>query len=506
MALLLPNRWQRQPQGPVEIDWSHPLARGLTGFWIFNTITPINLVTGEKSVQSAATGHVITTTQKASKRMQIGGMSLKLSSSRRSLLADSQGSVLHFCGGMSEISGNAYRRGFSSKDYIGYNHHNGSSLSGTRIFFNGVSSQLVSSVQISAEKRLVFSYSPSGVMIYQNGVLNASNNTAINIATDADFSIGNSSGVSSEEPLYPNELLATWDRRLTAREVYELNKNPYALLRPIRRTYPADLSFSNVTESLDSTLPAPDIDFNGLTLGAGDLLESISSAPPAPNITLQGAAGVFEPVSLNIAASIELKGGNFTTGRFTLAAPTASITLSGLVGNNQAISQPFNAPVIEIDGNVGSYESFDLTLPGIDVSITDAPTILLTSPAPEITFNGVVGVHAGFSLNVGMDSTFTGTAGLAGTFELPIRTDIAFDGKQSGLGEFDLNAGVNISFGGYIGLVGGLDLTMTEVDIDFAGGQSPLESFSLTMPAVNITLTGINSSVPELKFYNRYTR
>jgi hypothetical protein len=31
-ALILPNRWLLQPQGPVEIDWSHPLAQGLVFF------------------------------------------------------------------------------------------------------------------------------------------------------------------------------------------------------------------------------------------------------------------------------------------------------------------------------------------------------------------------------------------------------------------------------------------------------------------------------------------
>jgi hypothetical protein len=38
MALFLPQRWKRQPQGPVQIDWSHPLASSLTA-----AVTPIRL-------------------------------------------------------------------------------------------------------------------------------------------------------------------------------------------------------------------------------------------------------------------------------------------------------------------------------------------------------------------------------------------------------------------------------------------------------------------------------
>lgn len=37
MALILPARYRRQPTGPVHIDWSHPLARGLAYFTIGNT-------------------------------------------------------------------------------------------------------------------------------------------------------------------------------------------------------------------------------------------------------------------------------------------------------------------------------------------------------------------------------------------------------------------------------------------------------------------------------------
>lgn len=31
-AIILPHRWRRQPQGPVAIDWAHPLAQGLASF------------------------------------------------------------------------------------------------------------------------------------------------------------------------------------------------------------------------------------------------------------------------------------------------------------------------------------------------------------------------------------------------------------------------------------------------------------------------------------------
>lgn len=46
-VLILPSRWQVQPQGPVEIDWSHRLAKGLVYFAIGNDVNAPDLVSGE---------------------------------------------------------------------------------------------------------------------------------------------------------------------------------------------------------------------------------------------------------------------------------------------------------------------------------------------------------------------------------------------------------------------------------------------------------------------------
>jgi len=35
-AIINPARWSQKPPGPVEIDWSSPLARGLSGAWVFS--------------------------------------------------------------------------------------------------------------------------------------------------------------------------------------------------------------------------------------------------------------------------------------------------------------------------------------------------------------------------------------------------------------------------------------------------------------------------------------
>lgn len=55
-GLILPHRWTRQPQGPVEINWSHPLARGLISYTLYTTgrdlcrvVTPVAAVPGNST-------------------------------------------------------------------------------------------------------------------------------------------------------------------------------------------------------------------------------------------------------------------------------------------------------------------------------------------------------------------------------------------------------------------------------------------------------------------------
>jgi len=45
-SLVLPARWRKQPQGIAQIDWTHPLARGLVYFAVGNETNAPDLVTG----------------------------------------------------------------------------------------------------------------------------------------------------------------------------------------------------------------------------------------------------------------------------------------------------------------------------------------------------------------------------------------------------------------------------------------------------------------------------
>lgn len=64
--IIIPHRWTRQPPGPVEIDWSNPLTRGLR-FAISNGVEWVSKSIGSqsgaaKTVRSGGTGPQLTTT------------------------------------------------------------------------------------------------------------------------------------------------------------------------------------------------------------------------------------------------------------------------------------------------------------------------------------------------------------------------------------------------------------------------------------------------------------
>ena len=52
MGLILPQRFSRQPQGPVAIDWGNPLTRGMVLAWDATRPT-INIVDGQRVVAAS---------------------------------------------------------------------------------------------------------------------------------------------------------------------------------------------------------------------------------------------------------------------------------------------------------------------------------------------------------------------------------------------------------------------------------------------------------------------
>jgi hypothetical protein len=59
-ALILPSRWAQQPQGPVQVDWAHPLARGLVYFAVGNEANAPDLVSGSPALPISTTSRIAT--------------------------------------------------------------------------------------------------------------------------------------------------------------------------------------------------------------------------------------------------------------------------------------------------------------------------------------------------------------------------------------------------------------------------------------------------------------
>lgn len=62
MWVITPSRstWRRQPQGAVDVDWAHPLARDLLGWWGVTQDQPyLNYVTKARSLTRSSTSNAI---------------------------------------------------------------------------------------------------------------------------------------------------------------------------------------------------------------------------------------------------------------------------------------------------------------------------------------------------------------------------------------------------------------------------------------------------------------
>ena len=503
MALLLPTRWQRQPQGQVEIDWNHPLAKGLTGLWIFNTPLPVNLVTGEKSVGTVSNVGVSETGRGVN---QTSTGTLQLASNVNNLTNGKNGSLLFVGSGTETINQAKYFLSANSgSTYFGIYGNNSEFF----YYYWKVSTQQnspnVTRYDTTKNKSILMTSDATSVKSYSNGILQHTGSAGGSTSMAVPLYLGASDGASANFQSFCN-VVATWNRKLSDKESALASTNIYALLRHLKSIAAIDPSSFNVTGDLSNTLNAPDIDFNGLTLGAGDMLEALDSTLSAPSITFEGAAGVYEALSANVAPDLFLNGVTNSAGTFVAGIPSVGIALSGLVGVNEPIASTLIAPDVEMDGLFGVIGSFDLPMVSFDVALSEKPSITVNTSAPDVEFVGATGVIGSFAIDVSMNSTFNGLVGRIGSFDLNLVPNIAFEGASSRIGDIPLSANVNVAFDGYVGMVQAFDMTMPAIDVDISAGQSGEESFNLDMPAVNIAFTGVNNSTRQLKFFNRYTR
>lgn len=274
MSSLLPARWQKQPQSQaLSIDWSHPLARGLTGLWVLNNAKPYDLVSNEfidaSTIVNLGTygkGKVAQTAFRTNKYPQD--------------VFDTANAV-----GTMFVGYHSTRTAYPSTPRL-FGARSGTSSTATSIFGNNA---FDFGKRIYASFANIIGYNSLAITSGDHDLIKAHHNGK-KIGEDAKAtSIANQSvtlGFGLAESTTGSHLngyvLATWDRALTDKEVKQLHENPYQLLAT-NKTYAVSTDSLNATITVDLEIPA----FN---LISGDNVAYLD----APAFDMEA---VIEPVS-----------------------------------------------------------------------------------------------------------------------------------------------------------------------------------------------------------------
>lgn len=261
----LSQRWKRQPQGPVEIDWAHPMSRGLRGCFLGSS--PINLV-NRGFVTAGGSANItrfmrVGAAGRAFETQQYDGPLLQLA--RRSPAGTQQ---LEFAGHVEFLSGlPSYlpNTGTNYKSIIAYNSTSqnglGVYLSGGELYpsvrlfeiddvttggFDGLTVRLDAASPVPQNKP----FSMFAMVTWSaNGA--PTNNEELQFGvggrvetTQRYTAFGNSANDLNlcplayadqySSPLYRTYTAAFWDRRRSDAERLEYDQAPYQFLKPVR--------------------------------------------------------------------------------------------------------------------------------------------------------------------------------------------------------------------------------------------------------------------------------
>lgn len=503
MSLLLPTRRQKQPQGPVKIDWSHPLAKGLTGLWIFNTALPTNLVNGKRSTILIGNTSNSIRSSKGGKYAISSAIRHNLVSTQEELfdLPNAVGSILIVHDG----NGTCYagRRSGGSGTRTG-------TLMADNVFDFGTRIEVM---RPTSSKITVTSAVTSGnsgfIKAFQDGVLLRSGAKAASVPSVGEFYVGQIDSTTTSSTARTHAV-ATWNRELTEKQVREASRNIYQLLKPITPIRVVDLSIFNII-NLDASItgPAPLLDANFEQLSAGTIAISASLPAPAPALSADIDTGKAITASLPAPAP-QLDGffGQFTAvnASLRLSAPSLEASLIGGTVISASLAGSSASITGEIVHGIVAQANLSAPTPVLDANI--APQVELPAPAPRLNASFVIGIVANGTLtspeprlNAALSDDRTMRA------ELPAPA-------PSITGSFVFNQVINadlpapaprITANMHMGLAIQAVLTAPAPKLDAEFGSNAIIAGSLPSPSPRLQ-ANFTMPKPAATFYNRWTR
>lgn len=361
-SIILPSRWQSQPQGAVEIDWNSPLSNGLQFCSPPNDHGPFDLV-------RRSLGTLNGTRWTRQLRVQEPGFVTNGSSFYTtplpSALATTEFTLFAFASAQAaNTSGpilSIYKGGLTGIS-VGI----GSTFSGVEypssIVGNGVFGSNAAQFQLRNTPAKIFLMSTGGNNhnLYSGNTLSANDTTTLT-AFNSTFILGvgrymatnySVASCSTNANLY---LLAAYSKVLGEAERRELTANPWQIFRPQKRVLYFDVGGGGVTGTLSVTLENFTSSINGTTT----IVVTIAQTMAAFTSAITGTSEVPGTIAATTEAAVGALEGTVGTD-----GPTGTIT--GLVEDSMA----------SMAGSTSIVGTMNVTLEENTSSITGTTTVV----------------------------------------------------------------------------------------------------------------------------------
>ncbi len=416
-SLILPRRFQAQPQGPVEIDWSNPLTSGLFDAWTAQTLAYQSAL-GRKPISSGAVGY---TTGKFGIGVFATSASIRYERSALNL------TLPHSCVALATVPANA------QASYVRINNifiplqkwdadTRAAGADPWSIPVYGTAAETAAFCAIRENN--------NSVAVYKNGAYVARTSSSSSYGTSAHplcFLGTETNGElvnSSAGCLYS---AALWSRALQLDEIAELAYNPWQIFKPRKSVlyfgggaptnYPSAANSGSITltgSAANGVRALAGVAASGsitLTGSAANAVRALAGVAASGSITLTGsnAAALHTWLGVAGAGSITLTGSDAAgvkagSGAYTSAADAGSITLSGsaAVGTYDRLAAAGAGSITITGSDASGIRNIPATAEAGSIVLTGSAAVgirtwLAVAEAGSITLSGsdAEGVYGG---------------------------------------------------------------------------------------------------------------
>jgi hypothetical protein len=328
-ALILPHRLQQQPQQVMPIDWSHPLTRGLVGFWLPNGNGFRSSLPNIPAATIAAAGAVSAAPK--GRRLGVSSTAMAATLPNDARIKPTAAITVLMDGGMTSVSGSVTYAFGCENSNDGWGVYNAGSGAAMRPYLRVGSAwaDQPSTLNAGQTGQVGFTFDGSTFWAVTNGSRSASQaisgtitNSTIPVAIGAKNNGGTAAGNGSAY------YFAIWNRALSPAELASFYANPWQIFKaPARRIWAAAAPVGPITGTFSAS-------------EAADILAAAGGASFAP---ITGAASSSERSDTLIAAgeaTFSPVTGTAAASEGPDTAASVGTVLSAITGSMQASEAP----------------------------------------------------------------------------------------------------------------------------------------------------------------------